>query len=72
MSYEAPSRDELESLSRRVLAMSKADACRVAIDASRHSNTRFAVGEITTAGATTDMEITVTSTIGRRASSATS
>ena len=71
MSYEPPSRDELESLSRRVLAMSKADACRVAIEASRHSNTRFAVGEITTAGATTDIEMTVTSTVGRRRASTT-
>jgi predicted Zn-dependent protease len=70
MSYEPPSRRDLESLSRRVLALGRADACRVAVEASQRSHTRFAVGEITTAGATTDTEITVTSTVGRRRASA--
>jgi predicted Zn-dependent protease len=71
VSYEPPSRTELESLARRILAFSKADGCRVGIDASWRGNTRFAAGEITTAGVATDTEITITSTVGRRRASTT-
>ncbi|HZA36749.1 MAG TPA: DNA gyrase modulator, partial [Vicinamibacterales bacterium] len=71
MSYTPPSRSEIESLARRILSFSKADACRVAIEASWRGNTRFAAGEITTAGVSTDANITITSTLGRRRASTT-
>jgi predicted Zn-dependent protease len=71
MSYTPPSRSELESLARRILSFSKADACRVGIEASWRGNTRFAAGEITTAGVSTDANITITSTLGRRRASTT-
>jgi predicted Zn-dependent protease len=71
VSGELPAQAELDSLSRRILSFSKADACRVNIDATRAGNTRFAATEITTAGLTTDMVVTVTSTVGRRRASTT-
>jgi predicted Zn-dependent protease len=66
MSYAPPSPSELESLARRILSFSKADGCRVAIEASWRGNTRFAAGEITTAGVSTDTVITITSILARR------
>jgi len=71
MSYEPPSRQALEGLARRILALSKADQCRVVADATWRGNTRFAASEITTAGVTTDTQVTITSTIGRRRASTT-
>ena len=71
MSNEVPPRAELESLARRILSSSRADGCRVNIEAARRGNTRFAASEITTAGLSTDTVITVTSTVGRRRASAT-
>ena len=71
MSGELPARAELESLAKRILSFSKADACRVNIEARRRGNTRFAASEITTAGLTTDTVVTVTSTAGRRRASTT-
>ena len=65
-------RDELQALSRRILAMSTADEARVNIISSMSGNTRFAGGDITTSGDTDDTQITITSTVdGRRASSTT-
>jgi predicted Zn-dependent protease len=71
VSYEPPSSGELQSLTRRILAFSRADACRVSILAAWRGNTRFAASEITTAGGTTDTEVTITSTVGRRRASTT-
>ncbi len=69
---EMMSRDEMEALAKRVLAMSKADETRVNITSGTVGNTRFAVGEITTSGDVDDTVITITSTVdGRRASSTT-
>lgn len=65
-------RDEMQALAKRVLAMSTADETRVNIVSSITGNTRFAGGGITTSGDTDDAQITITSTVnGRRASSTT-
>jgi predicted Zn-dependent protease len=66
-----PGRDELRRIADRALSFSTGDEARVSIQASARGNTRFAGGEITTSGGTTDQTVTVTSTIGRRRASAT-
>ena len=63
-------RAELEAIARRALAFAKADETRVAINQQSLGQTRFAGGEITTSGGSTDRTITITSTIGRRQASA--
>lgn len=63
-------RDQAKALADRVLSFAKADETRVNITTGWSGNTRFAGNEITTSGGTTDTNITVTSTIGRRRASA--
>lgn len=64
-------REQAKALTDRVLALATADETRVNVRAGWRGNTRFAGGEITTAGGTTDVAVTVTSTVGRRQASAT-
>ena len=64
------SREQAEALARRVLSFATADETRVSITSGWSGNTRFAGGEITTAGGTTDTEVDITSTVGRRRASA--
>ena len=54
-----------------MLSFAKADETRVNIASGWAGNTRFAGNEITTSGGTTDTNVTVTSTIGKRRASAT-
>ena len=63
--------EKAKALADRVLASAKADETRVTIDNDWSGNTRFAGGEITTSGESTDTTITVVSTIGKRRASAT-
>ena len=63
------SREDAQALVRRALSFSKADAARVNVASAWSGNTRFAGGEITTAGGTTDTTVTITSWIGRRRAS---
>lgn len=65
------SREEAKALADRALRLSEADQTRVYIVSEWQGNTRFADGGITTSGATTDTELTVTATVGRRRASAT-
>ena len=65
------SRDAAKALADRILAMGKADETRVNISSDWSGNTRFAGGEITTSGESTDATITVTSTVGKKRASAT-
>ena len=65
------SRDDAKALADKILAMGKADETRVNISSDWSGNTRFAGGEITTSGETTDSSVTITSTIGKRRASAT-
>jgi predicted Zn-dependent protease len=62
--------EQAKALADRVLAAAKADETRVSIDNDWSGNTRFAGGEITTSGESTDTTITVVSTIGKRRASA--
>jgi predicted Zn-dependent protease len=65
-------RDAMQQLSTRILAMNTADEMRVNITSGASGNTRFAAGDITTSGDVEDTVISITSTVGgRRASSTT-
>jgi predicted Zn-dependent protease len=70
MTYTPLTREQAQALVKRVLAFGKADEARVNIASGWTGNTRFAAGEITTAGGTTDTTVTVTSTVGKRRASA--
>ncbi|HKG91923.1 MAG TPA: TldD/PmbA family protein [Gemmatimonadaceae bacterium] len=69
------SRDEVKSLTDRALAASAAvgqpDDVRVNVQSGWTGNTRFAGGEITTAGGSTDTTVAITSSFGRRTAAAT-
>lgn len=65
------SRDAMQTLSKRILAMSTADETRVNITSSASGNTRFAAGDITTSGDVDDTQISITSTVGGRRASTT-
>src|ERR1700755_3285770 len=64
-------REQAKSLCDRALAFAKADETRVNITTGWSGNTRFAGNEITTSGGTTNTDVTITSTIGKRRASAT-
>src|SRR5262245_53388930 len=65
------SREQTKALTDRVLSFAKADETRINITTGWAGNTRFAGNEITTSGGTTDTNVTVTSTVGKRRASAT-
>ena len=64
------SRADAEALVRRALGFSTADATRVNVTSGWTGNTRFAGGEITTAGGTTDTTVTITATVGKKRAAA--
>lgn len=64
-------REQSRALADRALSFATSDETRVSIQSGWAGNTRFAGNEITTSGGTTDTQVTVTSTIGRRRASAT-
>ena len=66
-----PTREEMQDITRRALAMSKADEARVTVRSGTTGNTRFAGAEITTSGTSTNTTVTVTSAFGRKVASAT-
>jgi predicted Zn-dependent protease len=59
-------RDRARQLCARVLALSRAEAARVSIDDSSRGFTRYAVNRITSAGASDDTNVSVTSVFGKR------
>ncbi len=67
---EVMTREEAKALADRVLAFSKGEQTRVNITSQWSGNTRFADASITTSGGVTDIEVTVTVTIGRKRASA--
>jgi predicted Zn-dependent protease len=65
-------REAMQTLTKRILAMSTAAETRINITSGTSGNTRFAGGNITTSGDVDDTVISITSTIdGRRASATT-
>jgi predicted Zn-dependent protease len=63
--------DESKRIGERVLALSKADECSVAISGSRAGNIRFARNSVSTAGLNEDQSLTVTVAFGKRQGTAT-
>src|SRR5690606_7760729 len=66
---EVLSREAVKAITDRALSYSKADEARVVVRSGWSGNTRFAGGEITTAGGSNDTSVTIISTIGRRQAS---
>ncbi len=60
------SREQARALTSRVLAMSRADECRVSVQSGLEANTRFADNGISTSGDATDATVSVRSAFGRR------
>ncbi len=60
------SRDDAQALAKKVLAMSTATEARVIINSTERGNTRYAVNQVSTAGDSHDLTITVRSVVGKR------
>lgn len=63
------SRDEMKSLTDRILALATADQTRVSVNSGVSAFTRTAMNRITTAGTTDDVSVRVTSAVGKRVAS---
>jgi predicted Zn-dependent protease len=70
MGHSLDIRADLEAIARRALAFAKADETRVIISSDSLGQTRFAGGEITTSGGSSDRTVTVRSSFGKRSASA--
>jgi predicted Zn-dependent protease len=57
---------QARALAQKILAMSKAPACEVALSLSTQGHTRFAANDVTTAGMSENLSITITSIDGGR------
>ena len=64
-------RAEAEAIARRALSFATAEETRVVINSASRSNTRFAVNQVSTAGDSTNVTVTVRSAFGRRSATAT-
>jgi predicted Zn-dependent protease len=62
---------QARALLEKVLGMSRADTCQVNIGGGNNGNIRYARNTVSTAGATSNASIAVTSSFGRRTGSAT-
>ncbi|MCU0647046.1 MAG: TldD/PmbA family protein [Gemmatimonadaceae bacterium] len=63
-------RDECQTIAKRVLGFSTAQEARVVITASARGNSRFAVNQISTAGDNQDVSVVVRSVFGTRSGTA--
>ena len=63
------SRDEMTALTSRILGFANADQTRVSIRSGVSAFTRTAMNRITTAGSTNDVEVRITSAVGKRVAS---
>jgi predicted Zn-dependent protease len=62
-------RDEAKQLAEMILSSSRAEECEVALDRRKSSHTRFAAGEVTTAGEVADLSVFITSRAGGKSGS---
>jgi predicted Zn-dependent protease len=62
-------RDDAQAIIQRALRLSKADACRVSVQAARETNVRFADNQMSTAGVSSTTAIRIQSVFGRRKAS---
>ncbi len=61
--------EESRALCRKVLSFAKAEHTRVNVDSGVHGFTRTAINRVTTAGATEDVNVRITSVFGKRIAS---
>lgn len=64
-------RAEAESLTKRILGFSTAEAARVSVNSGNRGNTRFAVNQVSTGGDNYNTSVTILSRIGKRSGSVT-
>jgi predicted Zn-dependent protease len=64
------SAEQAKAIADKVISMAKADDTRVSVSNDWSGNSRFAAGEITTSGESTDTTVSIVSTIGKRRASA--
>jgi predicted Zn-dependent protease len=64
------SAEQAKAITDKVISMAKADDTRVSVSNDWSGNSRFAAGEITTSGESTDTTVSIVSTIGKRRASA--
>jgi predicted Zn-dependent protease len=64
-------RDQAHALADKILAMSTAPACAIALDLRTVGNTRFAANDVTTAGISENLSITIESIDGARSATTT-
>ena len=65
------SKDEAKSICDKVMAMSKADECRINLSGSRKGNVRYANNSVSTAGQIEDTTLVVSVAFGKKQGSAT-
>ncbi len=65
------SKDEAKSICDKVMAMSKADECRINLSGSRKGNVRYANNSVSTAGQIEDTSLVVSVAFGKKQGSAT-
>ena len=70
MPIRLDARADLQALTTRALSYSTADEARVVVRSATTGQSRFAGGEITTAGGTSDTTLNVTATVGRKRAAA--
>ena len=63
------SRDDMKSLTDRVLSFAKADQTRVSVTSGESEFTRTAMNRVTTAGGTADVSVRIASAFGKRVAS---
>lgn len=64
-------KQEAEALVKKVIALSKADECEVALNGSEGGNIRYAMNKISTAGDVSTQTLAVTSSYGKKSGTAT-
>lgn len=65
------SKDDAQSILKKVLSYSKADECSVSLNASQGGNIRYARSAVSTAGEVTDTNLAVSASFGKRTGTAT-
>ena len=65
------SKDEAQTILKKVLSFSKADECTVSLDANEGGNIRYARNAVSTAGEVSNMSLAVSSSFGKKTGTAT-
>ncbi|HYM20719.1 MAG TPA: TldD/PmbA family protein [Candidatus Kapabacteria bacterium] len=72
MTNDILSSDELESLAKKVVALSSSEWCEVGINSSHNANLRYAANTVTTGGSSVNTAVHITCASGKRSGSVSS